>query len=87
MKINGIFVLREIMDEFILVPVGEAMLSLNGMFALNPVGAEIWKMLEKESNREEIIQRILDTFEVDEKTAREDFDAFISELSCIGLIV
>lgn len=42
--------MREIMDEFILVPIGEAMLSLKGMFALNPVGAEIWKMLEKESN-------------------------------------
>lgn len=87
MKINGTFVLREIMDEFILVPVGEAMLSLKGMFALNPVGAEIWKMLEKECNGEEIIQMILGTFEVDEKTAREDLDAFISELSYMGLII
>ena len=87
MKINGTFVLREIMDEFILVPVGEAMLSLKGMFALNPVAAEIWKMLEKESSEEEIIQKILDTFAVDEETAREDVSDFISKLTSIGLTV
>lgn len=46
MKIKGEFVLRELVGETILVPVGRTALQLNGMITLNPVSAQIWRGLE-----------------------------------------
>ena len=47
MKIKGEFVLRELVGETILVPVGRTALQLNGMITLNPVSAQIWRGLDQ----------------------------------------
>ena len=86
MKINGTFLLREVLDECILLPVGESALACNGMICLDPVGAEIWRALEDGRAEEEIVQVILERFEVDEQTARSDIAAFLNELAQEGLL-
>lgn len=86
MKINGEFVLREIAGETILIPVGQTALTMNGMITLDPVAALIWKKLEAESDETTILQAILDTFEVDEKTASADLQDFLGQMINAGLL-
>lgn len=81
MKIKGEFILREIAGDTILVPVGQTALQFNGMITLEPVGSLIWKDIEAGKTQKEILAHILDTFEVDPKTAETDLDEFLHQLS------
>jgi hypothetical protein len=80
LKLKGDFVLREIAGETILVPVGRTALAFNGIITLNQTGIEIWKGLQEEKSREEILAALLEQFEVAADTAAEDMDAFLETL-------
>lgn len=80
MKINKEFILREIAGEYILVPIGDTPLSFNGLITVNDVGAFIWNNIEKSSSEEELLNLILDEYEVDKASAKEDLDEFLGKL-------
>ena len=48
MKVNGEYVLREIAGEYILVPIGNTAMEMNGMITLNEVGVFIWNKMQDE---------------------------------------
>lgn len=86
MKIKDGFVLREVAGSFIVVAVGEAVKHFNGMINLNETGAFLWKILEKGANKEELVEKLLAEYDVDEKTAKDDVDNFINKLSEAKLV-
>ena len=86
MKIKEGFVLREVAGSFIVVAVGEAIKSFNGIVNLNETGAFLWKILEKGATKDELIAKLLEEYDVDEKTASEDVDIFINKLSEAKLV-
>lgn len=86
MKINGEFVLREVVGEYIVIPTGRTALTMNGMITLDPVGALIWQELTEGSEPSSVLAKILDRFDVDEATARADMEEFIEKLRASGLI-
>ena len=86
MKIKGTFVMRDIAGDIVIVPVGESALSYNGMITTTKTGAELWKALEKGSDREALIQILLDRFDVNYETASADTDKFLADLASLGLI-
>lgn len=86
MKIDKEFVLREIAGDYILVPVGETALHFNGLITVNEVGAFLWEQLRQETTRSQLIERILEEYEVDEATVSGDVDEFLSQLSEAGII-
>lgn len=86
MKIRGQFTLREVAGEVLVVPMGETALSLNGMIILNGVSKMIWEALEPGATQEELLQLILDEFDVPQKTAEEDLASFLEDLRKQNLI-
>lgn len=86
MKLRGQFTLREVAGEVLVVPMGETALSLNGMIILNGVSKVIWEALETGATQEELLQRILDEFDVPQKTAEEDLASFLEDLRKQNLI-
>lgn len=86
MKIKGEFVLREIAKEYILVPVGKTAIKMNGMITLNEVGVFIWNKLQEECTSEELLNAVLDEFEIDEKHAKSDLNEFLQQLKEADLI-
>ena len=80
MKIKGEFVMRQIVDEYILVPVNDTALQRNSIISLNPVSALIWENLEKGADRESILENILREFDVDRETAAADMEEFLGKL-------
>ena len=80
MKLKKEFILREVAGETLVVPVGSIALKFNGIISLDPVGTLIWKALEQEKNREEILAEILENFEVEKQVAEADMDEFLKQL-------
>ena len=80
MKLKGEFVLREVAGEMIVIPVGKTALNFNGMICLNAVSTEIWRGLQEEKMEEDILDNILQEFEVSREEAKADLDVFLHQL-------
>lgn len=87
MKIAKEFVLRTIADENILIPVGETSKEFSGMINLTSVGAFIWKAIESTDSLQDLVDRIIEEFEVERSVAEVDTKEFITELVSRGLVV
>lgn len=86
MKLKKQFLLREIAGEYILVPVGESSTAFNGLITMNNMGVFIWENLDEVSNEDEMLQKILSEYDVDEKTAKADLDEFLEILKKADII-
>ena len=86
MKIKKEFITRTIAGETVVVPTGAAAARLNGMITLNDTGALIWKFLQEEHTKEELLAAMLEEFEVDEACAREDIEGFTGVLMEQGML-
>jgi hypothetical protein len=80
MKIKEDFMLRNICEDWIVIPMGERLLDFNGMMKLNQSGSFIWKLLEMKRSREEIISAMLEEYDIPEETAAQEFDTFLQTL-------
>ena len=86
MKQNPNFILTDIADSHILVPVGKAAVNFNAVISLNDMGQTVWNMLESETTAEELLRKILAEYDVSEETAKADIDRFIAKLRENGCI-
>lgn len=86
MKINKDMTLRQIAGENILVPGANAVLDLNGLFVVTETGALIWKLLPGAENENDIVEKILEEYEIDRETAENDIKEFLDKLRTFGII-
>ena len=86
MKIVKEFILREIAGECVLVPTGATTQEFNGLITMSDTARFIWENMEKAESLEEMIQMILDEYEIDEETAKKDAIGFISQLLQAGFV-
>lgn len=86
MNIKKELILREIAGENVLVPCGKTVFSDNGLFMLNEVGSFIWKILPSVSNEEEIIERILEEYDIESEKAKVDVENFLASLRNLEII-
>ena len=86
MKIRKKLLKREIAGETFLVPLGKTVYDSNGLFVLTELGAYIWDRLPGAENPEQILQAILEEYDVEEKTARADLDEFLEKLKKLGIL-
>lgn len=86
MKIKKGFVLRNVMDEYIVMPTGDNIARFDGAVVLNEVSAFIYKLLEAPICKEDLLVAVLNEFEVDEPTASADLDALLNKLADMGVL-
>lgn len=86
MQIKKEFVLREIAGDYVLVPIGKTASEFKGLFPLSESGALIWEMLSSAENDEEIINKILNEYEVDRETVTADVKVFLEKLRNFSII-
>lgn len=86
MKLRGEFVIRQVVDEVLAIPVGNTALEFNGMIMLNAVSRIIWESLSTGATIDEIVTAVTDKFEVSAEEARADITEFIDKLREINII-
>ena len=80
MKIKNGFVVRDLAGQSIVVALGEASKTFNGMIKLNDTGRLIWDMLAEGRIKDEIIDRFTAEYDVEREIAERDVTAFIETL-------
>lgn len=86
MKFKKEFMLREIVGETILIPMGDSNNHFNGIITINELGKFIWENLESSKDEEELLHKILEEYEVEEKEAKDDLDEFLDKLRQVDII-
>lgn len=86
MKIKEGFVLRDVMDEYIVMPTGDNIAKFDGAVVLNEVSAFIYKLLKAPMCRDDLLTAVLNEFDVDEATASADLDALLNKLADMGVL-
>lgn len=84
---NSQFIKRKIGDKNVIIAVGEASKTFNGMISVNATGAFIWDCLEKETTMEELVAALVEHYEVEVAVAEENATAFIKTLREVGAVV
>ena len=87
MKQNPDFLLREVADSLVLVPVGEATKTFPGMITMNPTGKFLWELLAQEQTAETLTAAILERYEVTEEVAAKDVATFLEKLTSAGAVI
>ena len=80
------FVVRQIAGETIAIPAGAAARELSGLLALNGSGQFLFELLQSEQTEDSLVSAMLETYEIDEATARADVVEFVEILRTSGVL-
>lgn len=85
MLLKNTFLFKEIGEEGMLIPIVGGNVDASKIFNLNETGKHIMKKLLDDYEIDEIIDSMIDEYQIDRKTLEEDLNAFIEELKKRGL--
>ena len=86
MKISSKFVLRQVVNTWVVLPLADDTVNFNGMITLNESGVLLWQTLEQGADRDELVRVLTSEYNVSAETAAADVDAFLSSLTAVGCI-
>lgn len=86
MKLKYEFAVRCVVGEHLLIPMGEGALAFSGMIATSETGAFLAQQLQQDITRAQLLDALLNEYDVDEATAQADLDAFLTHLEELGLL-
>lgn len=86
MKRHQEYILREVADSVVIVPVGAASTAFPGMITLNASGRFLWELLETEQTVESLTEAMAAEYEVTAERARQDIEGFLGSLRKAGAL-
>jgi hypothetical protein len=81
LAVNDSVVCAELDDEAVLLNVETGI-----YFGLDAIGCQIWKFVEQGAGQDEIVQHLLQEYEVEPQDLREDVAEFLTMLQQKGLV-
>lgn len=86
MKAKTNFIVRNVLDEYILMPTNDNIGRFDGTVMLNEVSAFIWAQLQQETTEDAVVAAILEEFDVDRETAVNDLRSLLGSFEKMGLL-
>jgi hypothetical protein len=77
---------RRIGDEYVLVPLAEGGADLDSALNLNSVAAFVWELLDGERSGGEVVQAVIEHFDVERPRAEQDYLELIDTLLDRGAV-
>ena len=80
------FMLKKILDDYIVVPTGNNIVDFAVAISLNETGAFLWEQLESDKTPEDLANALAGEYDISADEVRADVDEFISLLNNHGLL-
>lgn len=87
MKVKANYILRNIADEYLLIPTGKAALTTRGLIAVSESGCLLYQKLQDDRTREELIAALTAEYDVTEAVAGADVDAFLGQMRQLDMLL
>ena len=75
-------ILHSKIDEEVILMSIEA----DSYFGLDPIASRIWELLEQPLDLDELVEKLMEEYEVDAETCRQDVQALLEDMQGRGLI-
>lgn len=85
MNIKKGFVIQEVGGQWIAVATGAAAAEFSGIVKLNDTAAIVWRGIEEGLSRDQIVARVVESYDVDEPRVAADVDTFLQALVKAGI--
>jgi len=79
-------VTRDVAGEEIIVPIKGHVGDLEGVFTLNEVGAMIWRLINGQTTVRQLMEAVINEYDVESSEAEKDVVDFLRSLEDAGLI-
>ena len=79
-------VYREIAGEAILVPIRRNLADMESVYTLDGVAADIWELIDGERTVADMLDMLLDEYDVSAEILSRDLNEFIEQLESAGAI-
>ncbi len=79
MKRKEGYLLRKIGMSYMIVPIKDGLIQIEGMLTLNETGAFLWEQLKEEKTKKELLEAILSEYDVDKEIASTDIQEFLEK--------
>lgn len=86
MKIKDTFIKKEVCGVNVVVPVGESTKDYNGTIQLGKSANFVWDILKDGATEEEIIEKLLEKFDVSREVVTKDLHDFLEKLRKINCL-
>ena len=86
MKIKNGFILRKFADKIVAVATVEMADYDNTFIKMNSTGEFVWNVMQNDVTYDFIIKSLLDKYDIDEETAKNDLDEFLATIKKAGLL-
>jgi methyltransferase-like protein len=73
-------VTRKTGNEYVLVPIANDIADMNSVYTLNETGAFIWEQIDGKRCVKDLIEALVNEYDIDEKTASQDLLSFFTEM-------
>ena len=80
-------ILRKVNGNVVLVPLSDRETDFKGMIVLNHTGEFICRMLEKDTDRNSLVERLAQEYEMEPEQVEADVDEFLSELDACHVLI
>jgi len=85
-KVRDGFIVKKVVDDYVVVPVGDNFVDFSSIINLNETGAFLWKCLENDVTEDELANMLAKEYEADISEVKDDTSAFVESLKNAGLI-
>ncbi|MDF2841901.1 MAG: pqqD [Herbinix sp.] len=86
MKMREGLVLRKIADLDVVIPIGNNIADFNGIISLNETAAFLWKRLTLKEDLPQIVDALIEEYDVNPEVARKDIELFIEQLTQANIV-
>lgn len=85
-KIKDCFEMKQIADEFIVIPRGTTAVDFNATVVFNESGAFLWNEMTDFVDEQALATALINKYSIDENLAKNDVKAFLEKMDANGLV-
>lgn len=86
MRISKDYMLRKVAGEYLLIPMGQTALRVQGLVGMSESAHLLYQRLQSDCTKENLVQCLLGEYDVSEAEARADVDAFLAQMLELGVL-
>ena len=80
MKIKEGYLVHEVAGNYVVIKIGQEAVNFNGFITLSESAKMLWDLLKNDASIDDLVNKLLSEYEIDEETARIDTLEFIDSL-------
>ena len=80
MKVKDGYILRQVADSYVVIPLATETVNFDGIINLNKTGALLWDLLKEHTTYDALAETLIEMYDVSNEVALQDVTAFVAKL-------